>query len=394
MAFNKTRNLIALCLLSAVIFSSCNDDYEYGGARIVNRMDLADVDLGVVPSGETAISSSILTARIDGDVTVTVEGVGFSVSLSQTADFGSSIIVPQEVVNDTSLTIYFQFEAGEEKGDFSGTATISSVGLDDVSVPIVANVGSALHWIEDFDYDEDQVPALDRIDENARETLLTDSENWYNLSGRIRTLVDPGLTFDGYIGSGIGKGIPTGNREEGTQNYSRTLGRIPTDGQKIYVSFLWRMDDGATANSNGRPIVCIGTWKDDTGTDWRYRFVLRNTDDGLRFAIVNNGNEGRAVTVDKELTVGQTYLIVIKKEHIAGDLNDEGSVFIFEEGDDFSSEPLTPDQMDVTGSVDGDTEYPSECVVIPNNNDQHAGLLDGIRVSNTWNDLFAEQDEE
>lgn len=219
---------------------------------------------------------------------------------------------------------------------------------------------------DDFDY-----PPVDSLE---------NSGNWYrsglNLPYNIK-VVEPGLLYPGYSGSGIGNSSQLQNAGEGDiliHRFSSTF----TSGL-AYMSFMFQVDDLPASVSQG---YCIGFDLEGGPTDINTRLIVKRISNNE----FNLGIQKIQATEFSNMTfqVGQTYLIVLKYSFIPGIDNDVSELFVFEQG----VPPSEPAQSLVATSSGYDLSNQGEVVL--SNNYAQTGLngiklkIDGIRVGNSW----------
>ena len=92
------------------------------------------------------------------------------------------------------------------------------------------------------------------------------------------------------------------------------------------------------------------------------------------------------------LTIGQTYLVVVKYKFITADFNDEVSLFVYSTTDAIpTSEPATPTLGPFTNTTSGSPAAPTadapllQAVVLRQDNTSQRITVDGIYVRTVWN---------
>jgi hypothetical protein len=234
--------------------------------------------------------------------------------------------------------------------------------------------GQAPLLIEDFNY--------------SAADLLT-AHGWNAHSGGTTNAVAvtaPGLTFTGYIGSGIGNAAGVNNTGQDVNKLFPEL----TSGS-IYVSFL--LNSTATSATGS---YFFHFFDPNAATAFRARtFIISNTGKmQIGFSFNASAAQGLSSTL---LDFGTTYLVVAKYTIVSGIENDIVSLYIFKAGDDFSTEPVTPflGPFTATNTTPGDPLTPLGPDIRP----YGIGLrqfdaaqritVDGFRVKTSW-DLAAD----
>ena len=241
-------------------------------------------------------------------------------------------------------------------------------------------LGQSNYLVENFNY--------------AAAAPLT-SNGWNKHSGTTNPILvsAAGLTFSGYIGSGVGNAALVNNTGE---DLNKPFGADINSGS-VYASFLVSVT--ATA-----PLVYffhLGYYVDQVApvytalsTAFRARtYIAPGTDPATQFKL---GLAFNASTVTQgettNLTIGQTYLVVVKYKFITGDFNDEVSLFVYSTTDAIpTSEPATPTLGPFTNTVSGTVPAPTadapvlQAVVLRQDSASQRITVDGIYVRTVWN---------
>ena len=221
------------------------------------------------------------------------------------------------------------------------------------------------------------------------------SNGWNKHSGTTNPILvsAAGLTFSGYIGSGVGNAALVNNTGE---DLNKPFGADINSGS-VYASFLASVT--ATA-----PLVYffhLGYYAAPTApvytalsTAFRARtYIAPGTDPATQFKLGLAFNASTATQGEtSNLTIGQTYLVVVKYKFITGDFNDEVSLFVYSTTDAIpTSEPATPTLGPFTNTVSGTTPAPTadapvlQAVVLRQDNASQRITVDGIVVRTVWN---------
>ena len=200
--------------------------------------------------------------------------------------------------------------------------------------------------------------------------------------------VCPGLTFKGYAGSGIGNGLQI---EEENKNAARH--RFPQISEGcVYVSFLVQF------NSNLKSQYFFTLWDGNMpswagGTDTKFAFNGRiyaennaNFDSKLNIGLSFHDNAKAVYTTDKPVTIGETYLLVIKYEIIPGDNNDKVSLFLLDHV--LNKEPNEPLLGPLSDNASNGDIFPAGLMFRPSHTGQDI-VVDGIRVGTTWESVIS-----
>jgi hypothetical protein len=217
---------------------------------------------------------------------------------------------------------------------------------------------------EDFDY-------------TAGDDLVT-KQGWASHSGTSNPILvtSPGLTFNGYIGSGIG--LAAGVNNTG-YDLNKSFGTQTTG--TIYTSFLVN----ATASITGG--IYFFHYFDPTATlNHRARTFIGSATEAGKMTVGLSFNASTATNMSTTLNLGQTYLFVVKYEIVEGDLNDKVSLYVFAEGENFSTEPTTP-TLGPLSTADAKADIVPTCIAIRQDNAAQRFTVDGFRVKKSWSDL-------
>ena len=243
-------------------------------------------------------------------------------------------------------------------------------------------LGQSNYLVENFNY--------------TAATPLT-SNGWNKHSGTTNPILvsDAGLTFSGYIGSGVGNAALVNNSGE---DLNKPFGADINSGS-VYASFLVSVT--ATA-----PLVYffhLGYYAAPTApvytalsTAFRARtYIAPGADPATQFKLGLAFNASTATQGEtSNLTIGQTYLVVVKYKFITtSDYNDEVSLFVYSTTDAIpTSEPATPTLGPFTNTLSsGTTPAPTadapvlQAVVLRQDNTSQRITVDGIYVRTVWN---------
>ncbi|MEY3928252.1 MAG: hypothetical protein RJA97_1259, partial [Bacteroidota bacterium] len=192
---------------------------------------------------------------------------------------------------------------------------------------------------------------------NDTTNALMTNMGWYAHSGGTTNavaVVSPGLSWTqtAYPGSGVGNAAGVVNTG---QDVNKPLASNVDTGS-VYTSFLMKAN-GTVVNgyffhyaeySN----ITTPNYTSIT-TAFRARtFVLPGTNPATQFKIGLTFNNS-SVTADTtaNLTIGTTYLVVVKYKFVPGALNDEVSLWVLEDGDNITALPTAPTIGPLTGTA-------------------------------------------
>ena len=220
-----------------------------------------------------------------------------------------------------------------------------------------------------------QAPLLTEDFNYTAGALLTAS-GWtgHSSAGTNPILVtSPGLTFSGYVGSGIGFAAGLNNTGE---KDNKSFG-AQTSGS-VYASFLVN----ATATSTAGDIF-FHIWDPTTSAATmrgKVYIIPGSTSGKMKVGFSFNSTAAQATTTT-EYNFGQTYLCVVKYTIVDGTLNDIVSLYVFTEGDNFMTEPATPALGPLTGTA---ADIVPTCVALRQFDAAQRITVDGIRVKTYW----------
>jgi hypothetical protein len=190
-------------------------------------------------------------------------------------------------------------------------------------------------------------------------------------------VVSPGLTYTGYVGSGIGNTAFFTNNTNGDivlHNFTtQTTGTL-------YMSFLIRVDS-MTANATQGYNIAFDQSGGSTNINTQL-YVQRVSSTTFKFGISKTGS---VTYTANNYNINTTYLAVVKYSFIGGSNNDSAKAYIFSSGVP-STEPAAPDAF----STNGTDMIDNGQVVLSNMYAQGSGLnlssvkVDGIRIGTTW----------
>lgn len=226
---------------------------------------------------------------------------------------------------------------------------------------IITSKGSAQLFIENFSYPQG--------------IYLFQTGNWTNIGSPESpiTVNAPGLSFQGYRGSGIGNLAALS--DYGNSVYS-LFSAVQTDGS-VYASFMLRVLYPFT---NGTYFFAL---RSSDGEQYAQVHIKEYDSPEFQLAITKSGQPVPHYT-SPLFEVGETYLLVVKYKFLSGDNNDEVSLFVF---DTSNPPPLSEPAPTVLPQTNAVPDAPNlDGVVLWQGNSQSALLLfvDGIYVYDEW----------
>jgi hypothetical protein len=210
-------------------------------------------------------------------------------------------------------------------------------------------------------------------------TALTATGNWTAHSGpgtRPILVTTPGLTYTGYVSSGIGEAT-TYNGGSSGEDINRAFGSN-TSGT-IYVAAMINVNAAVTTND-----YFFHLGPNTMGTAYVGRVHVKQDGSGnVAFGI----GKGSSDTIYTGFTyaLNTTYLLVLKYEIISGTTNDIVSLFIFTSGAP-TNEPGTPTLGPQSPASTDPVDIGS--VGLRQATQAYAVQVDGIRVGTTWTDVL------
>jgi|GEM_PF-1662858 beta-lactamase superfamily II metal-dependent hydrolase len=204
------------------------------------------------------------------------------------------------------------------------------------------------------------------------------SHGWTHHSGStgIIFVTSPGLSYSGYISSGIGNAadVDTTGYDDNTV-FSDSVLSGP-----VYAAFM------VNAGTNGAPTgYFFHLAPPTTGTSYFARVWGQNSvTDSFKLGISKSSEpSGTYSTVN--FAFNRTYLVVVKYMLVGGTLNDTVSLYVFDAGVP-TTEPATPTVGPYTNTGYADaTKLGSVCLRQYSATQNY--LVDGIRVGTTWADV-------
>jgi len=227
-----------------------------------------------------------------------------------------------------------------------------------------------------------QILFSENFNYNTRDTL-NNIGGWSssNNSNRYIKVISSGLTYPGYLSSGIGNcasfaNIPVsslsinyfGNENSGT----------------VYLSYMIRVDSLATGVTEGS-VISLDEAGGSTNNN-TLLYVKKVTSSTFNFGI--RKYSGATIFSPTIYNKNTTYLIVVSYNFIAGASNDVSKLFVFTSGVP-ATEPAVPSAVDTVGNdVNSVGDVTIQNSYIESGLNGSSMKLDGIRIGKSWNSIL------
>ncbi len=218
-----------------------------------------------------------------------------------------------------------------------------------------------LPLVENFDF-----PADDLLSEHG----------WTAHSGigtQSITVNNGGLTFPGYPSSGIGNAALLDNNGE---DVHRLFDAVSTGA--VYMSFMVDV-----INNPGGYFIHFAPNPHNT-FDFRGRIWVKGTAPNTEFGLSYASSD--TIFTAPVYNLGDTYLLVVKYEVVAGDFNDIVSLFVFSTSDPLPITEPTPTVGPITNATTSADINPGSVNLRQYNASQDI-IVDGIRIGTGWSDV-------
>lgn len=182
----------------------------------------------------------------------------------------------------------------------------------------------------------------------------------------------PGLSFTGYAGSNFG--LAAGVNNTG-QDVNKQFTPQTTAGVSVYASYLVN----ATATSVAGDYF-IHFFDPNATTAHRARTFISSQAGQMLVGLSFNAATPQT-NMTTLLNFGQTYLFVMKYTIVDGALNDNVSLYVFAEGDNFKNEPSTPTIGPLTGTA---VDIVPTGIALRQFDAAQRITVDGVRVKTVW----------
>jgi hypothetical protein len=199
-----------------------------------------------------------------------------------------------------------------------------------------------------------------------------------------------------YAGSGIGRAaLITNNGSDENKPFSESVAQPGANENPIatYASFLLKPSDVIPpASGTTRPYffhfvqysspASPNFASISTAHRARTFIVTGSIPNTFKLNLSFNENEPLAENLTADLSSAQTHLIVVKYVSIAGDDNDEVSLYLFKDGDNITSEPTKPTIGPLKGT---NADITLQGVALRQYQANQNVIMDGIIVKDHWN---------
>ncbi len=209
------------------------------------------------------------------------------------------------------------------------------------------------------------------------------TSNGWSMSGTVNTnpvLVSPsGLTFTGYILSGVGKAATL--TSNGQDVYKDASGSLSTG--NVYASFMLRVD---TARRNGDYFFAL--LATSSQTNYYGRVYARQSSPGYYNLGVAKNADQPVYGLDS-FAVGTTSLVVLKYKFVNGSIPNDSLILYNFTGSIPATEPSIV-RLFTTGGTSVDATTLGRVALRQGTVTQSPSVtIDGIRVTNNWADINA-----
>ena len=360
---NKIKLFFGLFIIAIGFITSCKtDDVKPFVTLSSNVTSISEND------SVATITASILVAS-QNDIAVTLDTIG-STAKGDSIDFTlkpSVIIIPAGSLSGSAklTTVPDNLKQGNQTVVITIKSLVGANSNDNQKLTITIlddDIPPKKPYllVEDFDY-----PAGDAL------TL----HGWVNHSGTTSPILvtSPGLTFTGYVGSGIGLAAGLNST---TQKVNKSFG-AQTSGS-VYASFL--VNATATLASGDCFLHIYDPLQAASVMRGKVYLANGSTTGKMKLGLAFSSTSPTYYTT--ELDFGTTYLVVLKYIIIDGALNDQVSLYVFQTGDDFTNEPTSPAVGPLTGTG---SDIPPTSVALRQFDATQRITVDGIRVNTEWN---------
>lgn len=203
------------------------------------------------------------------------------------------------------------------------------------------------------------------------------AHGWVTFNGttNVLTVVTPGLTYSGYVNSGIGNAARV--RNNGYDAYKQFT-NADTSGS-VFCSFMVTIDSAQTGD------YFFALLPDNSTTNYTCRVHVKDTLGGIKFGLSKSTNP--IVYTSGTYSYNTTYLLVAKYTFISGTQNDEVRLFVLT-GAIPGTEPA-PTIGPVTQLI-GDAPNISRIALRQGSVSSSPTLnIDGFRVCKSWSNITA-----
>jgi hypothetical protein len=409
---NIHLQILASLIGALFLISSCEKEEEAQEPMADPSLTLSSNSFSFeeVNAGDASnVESYTLTGEdLSGGVTVATQAP-FAIATSADGTFGQTLSLTADDFATGPVTFYARFEpADTDEGDFTGEITHTTEGLETPVIVTLSGTSVAstdpdpepepepvagLLVEEDFDYSTSLLPATDNTGTGAGNAAVEDGWVKVRAANDGIRIHSEGLSFAGYPGSEVGQAVflQFGAREE-SDVFVNNLNepQDPSFTGDYYVAYLLQIESFPAKSQFNRPVL-LSDWNDNGGALWMDGPTIRNraaadaAEDDVVFGLRYEGDEFQDSEIVPE--IGKTYLVVMKHTVTDTDFtnnNDASALYVFE-SEVPAEEPATPDVL----HENLPDKYMAKGVALLEVNSQAgAYIVDGVRVSNTWEGLF------
>ncbi len=240
--------------------------------------------------------------------------------------------------------------------------------------------GFAQTTIENFTYTTTGVTANDTL---TNPSLAGAIWKRHSGTGGPLTYNPTGLTYTGYVGSGIGSAVNFSHiTSTSREDANAALTSSYTSGS-VYFSALIRIS-AVPASSNDYHLHLGGTAGTTVTGFFARTFIKEGSIPGTNFKIGISKNSTSTISyTTTDFSLNTTYLVVAKYTfNSVSTTDDVVSLYVFSSGVP-STEPTTPSAVSTDATGDA-TALGSICLRQGTGSSGLNGIIDGIRVSNSW----------
>lgn len=233
--------------------------------------------------------------------------------------------------------------------------------------------GQANYLVENFDY-------------TAASPLI--NHGWFEHSGVGTNIIETtptGLNFAGYVGSNIG--LAAGVDNTGS-DVNKVMDAGVTSGS-VYASFMVKAGVIPYTDTNSTPYFFhFGTVSTNPNLNSAFRarvFILPGTNNAtqIKFALTFNSTSPATTEITGDYDINGTYLMVVKYTfNSATTTDDSASLYVFNVGDTFTTEPANPTIGPVLGTA-ADATVIDAIALRQYSNNQNV-IVDGFYVRTEW----------
>ena len=250
--------------------------------------------------------------------------------------------------------------------NFEGVVMKKILLLIIISIFLVSNISQA-QTIDDFNY-----------------TGNLNANGWSTHSGSGSNVIatTTGLSYSGYINSGIGNAALQKNLGGEDINYTAGIGPYNTNGTTVYFSFMVNVTE--SANKTGDYFIHIGDRASATSfSSFSARIFERVVAGSVNFGISNTSTASYGTT---NFSKNTSYLIVVKYTINTGG-NDRADLWVLSSGVPISEAAAGSTELSSTTTAGQDV---IDAIALRQGSSSTSvqTVVDGIRVATSWSDLL------